>query len=112
MLRKNKDENTIKKDEIAYTELIKQIDEGNVTKIKMTVGSTTVKVTLKDEEKPKITSGIRIGTPAITSRGFDTNEAIKIVHLIDKALKNKDNNVLMDVKKEVIELTKKHPLPL
>ena len=66
-----------------------------------------------DEEKPKITSGIRIGTPAITSRGFDTNEAIKIVHLIDKALKNKDNNnVLIDIEKEVKELTKKHPLPL
>ena len=51
---KNKEkDDVIPEDEIAYTELIKQIDEGNVTKIKMTVGSTTVKVTLKDEEKPK-----------------------------------------------------------
>lgn len=52
--KKNKDkDDTIPEDEIAYTELIKQIDEGNVTKIKMTVGSTTVKVTLKGEEEPK-----------------------------------------------------------
>lgn len=47
------EEDTIPEDEIAYTELIKQINEGNVTKIKMTVGSTTVKVTLKDSEEPK-----------------------------------------------------------
>ena len=53
-------------------------------------------------------NGNPIGEPCIRI----ANEAIKIVHLIDKALKNKDNNVLMDVKKEVIELTKKHPLPL
>ena len=51
--RNNDKDDTIPEDEIAYTELIKQIDEGNVTKIKMTVGSTTVKVTLKDEEEPK-----------------------------------------------------------
>ena len=51
--RNNDKDDTVPEDEIAYTELIKQIDEGNVTKIKMTVGSTTVKVTLKDEEEPK-----------------------------------------------------------
>ena len=51
--RNNDKDDTIPENEIAYTELIKQIDEGNVTKIKMTVGSTTVKVTLKDEEEPK-----------------------------------------------------------
>ena len=56
IVKDNKDEDTIKEDEIAYTELIKQIDEGNVEKIKMTVGSTTIKVTLKgtaEEEEPK-----------------------------------------------------------
>ncbi|MGN1326639.1 MAG: ATP-dependent zinc metalloprotease FtsH [Clostridia bacterium] len=55
ILKENKDKNEIKEDEIAYTELIKQIDEGNVEKIKMTVGSTTIKVTLKnvEEDKPK-----------------------------------------------------------
>ena len=47
----NSDE--VKDKEIAYTDLIKQINEGNVEKIEMTVGSTTVKVKLKDVEEEK-----------------------------------------------------------
>ena len=47
----NKDK--INEKELAYTELIKQIDEGNVEKIEMTVGSTTAKVKLKDVEEEK-----------------------------------------------------------
>jgi len=53
IIKNNNKEDTIKEDEISYTELIKQIDDGNVEKIKMTVGSTSVKVTLKGEEEPK-----------------------------------------------------------
>ena len=52
-VKQKKDEDVIPEDEISYTDLIKQINEGNVEKIKMTVGSTTIKVTLKDEEEPK-----------------------------------------------------------
>ena len=52
-VKQKKDEDVIPEDEISYTDLIKQINEGRVEKIKMTVGSTTIKVTLKDEEKPK-----------------------------------------------------------
>ena len=52
-VKQQEDEDTIGEDEISYTDLIKQIDDGNVEKIKMTVGSTTVKVTLKEEEEPK-----------------------------------------------------------
>ena len=52
-VKQQKDEDTIGEDEISYTDLIKQINDGNVEKIKMTVGSTTVKVTLKGEEEPK-----------------------------------------------------------
>ena len=51
--RNKKDETEIKEGEIAYTELIKQMDEGNVEQIKMTVGSTSIKVKLKDEEETK-----------------------------------------------------------
>ena len=47
----NSDE--VNEKEIAYTELIKQINDGNVEKIEMTVGSTTVKVKLKDVEEEK-----------------------------------------------------------
>ena len=53
VIRDNKDEDKLKEDEIGYTDLIKQIDSGNVEKVKMTVGSTSIKVTLKGEEKPK-----------------------------------------------------------
>ena len=48
-----KDETKIKEGEIAYTDLIKQIDSGNIEQIKMTVGSTTIKVKLIGEEEPK-----------------------------------------------------------
>ena len=53
IVKQKEDEDTIGEDEISYTNLIKQIDDGNVEKIKMTVGSTTVKVTLKGEEEPR-----------------------------------------------------------
>lgn len=50
----NKQEKTeIKEDEIAYTDLIKQIDDKNVEQVTMTVGSTSIKVKLKDEEEIK-----------------------------------------------------------
>lgn len=52
-VKQKNDEDVIGEDEISYTDLIKQIDEGHVEKIKMTVGSTTIKVTLKDQEEPK-----------------------------------------------------------
>ena len=52
-VKENKDKDVIGEDEISYTNLIKQINDGNVEKIKMTVGSTTVEVTLKGEQEPK-----------------------------------------------------------
>jgi glycine hydroxymethyltransferase len=65
-----------------------------------------------DSEKPMVTSGIRLGTPSITTRGFNTDDVKLVAILIDKALKNKDNEqILSEVKTEVLKLTKKHPLP-
>ncbi len=52
-IQENKEKETIGEDELSYTDLIKQIDEGNIDKITMTVGSTTVEVKLKDQEEPK-----------------------------------------------------------
>ena len=52
-IKENKEKETIGEDEISYTDLIKNIDEGNVEKITMTVGSTTVEVKLKEQEEPK-----------------------------------------------------------
>lgn len=51
--KKKNDLTEVKEDEIAYTDLIKQISDGNVEQITMTVGSTTIKVKLKDQEEIK-----------------------------------------------------------
>ena len=64
-----------------------------------------------DPKSPKITSGIRIGTPAITTRGMKEKEMEEIGNFIDSALKNKDNPVeLNNIKNKVLELTKRFPL--
>src|SRR6201988_198466 len=44
-----------------------------------------------DDKSPFVTSGIRIGSPAITSRGLKEKDCIKVVQLVDHVLKNKDN---------------------
>ena len=60
---------------------------------------------------PFKTSGIRIGTPAITSRGFKEEDAAKVAELIVKVLSNKeDTDVLAQVKQEVKNLTDKYPI--
>ncbi len=65
-----------------------------------------------DPEPPLKTSGIRLGTPAMTTRGFKEEDFIEVARLIDEALKNKDNpKKLKEIKKEVVHLTKNHPLP-
>ena len=69
-----------------------------------------------DEEKPFITSGLRIGTPAVTSRGFKETEMLKIGQLIGKILKglskDKENISIIEdeVKKDVISMCKDFPL--
>lgn len=64
-----------------------------------------------DTESPFITSGIRIGTPALTSRGVKETEIPQIVALIDRVLTNASNEqVLADVKKEVNALMSDKPL--
>lgn len=64
-----------------------------------------------DTESPFITSGIRIGTSAITSRGIDETEILLIVELIDKVLMNISNDsVIESVRKEVNELVNDKPL--
>ena len=53
-----------------------------------------------DTESPFVTSGIRIGTPAITTRGMKENEMEKVVELIDRVITNIDNaEVIANVKK-------------
>lgn len=77
-------------------------------KVNITCNKNTVPF---DDEKPFITSGLRIGTASVTTRGMKEHEMIEIAHLIDKALRNKDDEkMLLEVKKDILELTKKFPL--
>ncbi|NWN45803.1 serine hydroxymethyltransferase [Candidatus Phytoplasma pruni] len=64
-----------------------------------------------DKEKISLTSGIRIGTPAMTTRGLKEKDFVQIAYLIDRVLNNYENEaVLKEVKKEVLTITKKFPL--
>ncbi len=65
----------------------------------------------RDPEKPMITSGIRIGTPAITTRGFGLAEAEKTAHLIADVLEAPENpEVIARVKGQVAELCARFPV--
>ena len=64
-----------------------------------------------DDKSPFVTSGIRVGTSAITTRGIKEKHIPKIVSLIDKALMNAENEkVIKEVRKEVNKLMKDFPL--
>ena len=64
-----------------------------------------------DPEKPMVTSGIRIGTPAITTRGMKEAEMRQIADLIDRAITHRDDEAELDrIKAEVHALTARFPL--
>lgn len=64
-----------------------------------------------DLESPFKTSGIRLGSPAMTSRGLKEKDFIKIGLIISKALKNsKNKDILNELKREVEDITSKFPL--
>ena len=65
-----------------------------------------------DPEKPMVTSGIRIGTPAVTTRGMKEAEMLKIADFIDRTVKNKDNDeALAAIKAEVRAFAQAFPMP-
>lgn len=76
------------------------------------VGITTNKNMIPfDNEKPFVTSGIRIGTPALTTRGFTISDMEEIADIFYETLKNKEeNNNLTKQKARVRKLTEKYPL--
>jgi len=73
----------------------------------ITVNKNTVPF---DTRKPYIGSGVRIGTPAVTSRGMGTEEMRRIAGLIDRVLRSEDEEVWLTVRDEVEELTRSFPL--
>ncbi|WP_462097924.1 serine hydroxymethyltransferase [Staphylococcus aureus] len=76
------------------------------------VGITCNKNTIPfDQEKPFVTSGIRLGTPASTTRGFDEKAFEEVAKIISLALKNsKDEEKLQQAKERVAKLTAEYPL--
>lgn len=65
-----------------------------------------------DPEKPMITSGVRIGTPAVTTRGMKEAEMLRIANFIDRAVAAKDDDAaLAKIAEEVRAFTKAFPLP-
>lgn len=76
--------------------------------IHITVNKNTIP---NETESPFKTSGIRLGTPAMTTRGLKETEFVHIGHIIAKALKNKDDQeVLKELEKEVLDLTSRFPI--
>ena len=65
-----------------------------------------------DPLPPRKTSGIRFGTPALTTRGMRKEEMKQVAQLIIRVLKNpKDDNLLYEVKNDVLQLCARFPVP-
>ncbi len=83
-------------------------------KILEKIGVSVSRSTIPDDPNPPLNpSGIRIGTPAVTTRGMKEDDMKLIASFIDEALKNKeDNNYLSALKEKVKQLCHKHPLEI
>jgi glycine hydroxymethyltransferase len=89
-------------------ELTGKLAENTLVKCDITINKNTVPF---ETRSPFVTSGIRLGTPSITSRGMTEEHMDIIAELIDKALTNhSDENVLNEVKLSVQQLMKQFPL--
>lgn len=90
----------------------KQITGKKAEKLLEDVGITVNKNAIPyDPEKPTVTSGIRLGTPALTTRGMKEREMKKIAQLIDKTLTSSDDaKVKEEIVSEVQSLCEKFPL--
>ncbi|QSE98575.1 serine hydroxymethyltransferase [Fulvivirga lutea] len=85
-----------------------KIAENTLIKADITINKNMVPF---DDQSPFVTSGMRVGTAAITTRGMKEDDMVKIVDLIDKVLMNhEDENTIAEVKSEVNIWMKNFPL--
>lgn len=84
-------------------------DMANILEV---VGITANKNTVpNDPQSPFVTSGIRLGVAAVTTRGFNESAMIKIANIISEAIKNSENDEkLKELREQSLELCKKFPL--
>jgi len=89
----------------------KNLTGKDAEKILDRAGITVNKNTIpNDPQSPFVTSGIRLGTPALTTRGMGRGEMRKVAELIDKVLTSPDDVTVARVRREVGELTSNFPL--
>ena len=86
---------------VSGKELETMLDEVNITVNKNSIPFDTT--------PPSVTSGVRIGTPSITSRGFDEEDSRKVAEIIARVIKEKEASFDY-AREEVKKLIKKHPL--
>jgi glycine hydroxymethyltransferase len=86
-----------------------KVAEAELDKVHITVNKNAIP---NDPESPFVTSGIRVGTAAITTRGFKESDATKVAELIVKTLRNVDDeNIYEEVRAEVASLVEGKPVP-
>jgi len=96
-------------DVLSKTGLTGKKAEKLLDSVNITVNKNTIPF---DTQKPFVTSGIRLGTPAMTTRGFKESDFKEVAKLIDLVLMNpEDKDIQDEVKNKVIALTSLHPLP-
>ena len=91
-----------------FPEITGKLVENTLVKADITINKNMVPF---DSRSPFQTSGIRVGTPAITTRGLKENEIAKVVDLIDRVISHiEDEKVIADVRGEVNALMSRRPL--
>ena len=89
-------------------EITGKVAEETLDKVGITCNKNTIPF---DQEKPFVTSGIRLGTPAATTRGFDESAFEEVAKIISLALKHTDDEAkLNEAKERVHALTSEYPL--
>ena len=90
-----------------------EFDGGEVEKVLDKVGISVSKSLVPNDTRPAFApSGLRIGMPAMTTRGMSESDARTVAHLIDRAINQRNNNAELAVlREEVRAFAQRFPLP-